>query len=287
MTATSDDRQQDHPDSFNTRALSLLLVLIAACFAANDLLAALAMWGPRVWKLQGPMVAFVVNMLVVGAIWVLSKLKPSRVRAIALPLLLALVAWMGFGALLAMGKVLVATHTLWGPWAWQTTVMLAGNLVIGVGAIWAMLWMRPWKALQILDDEPVSPATRKAKNLLGMSALVAAPGALVLYYGAFSEGHPNAMFSNRPVPLWVAIFAIACWLLSQAINKWWWYFSADEYERRADDFGNLLGWAVFLIVTPAWWVAARAGLLPHMDAMVLWVVAVGVSAVGYFWRRNH
>ncbi len=84
--------------------------------------------------------------------------------------------------------------------------------------------------------------------------------------------HPFAFFSNSPVPVWIAIFAIGSWLLGQAINKWWWYFSADEHERKADDLGNLAGWALFMVVTPAWWVAARAGLLPQPNAMLLWLL---------------
>ena len=90
--------------------------------------------------------------------------------------------------------------------------------------------------------------------------MICAAGSVVLYFGTFSKEHPAAFFSNSPVPLRIAIFAIASWLLGQVINKWWWYFSTDEHEQKADDLGNLTGWALFFTVTPAWWVAARAGL---------------------------
>jgi len=226
------------------------------------------------------------NLLIVGAIWVLSRRRRTGPGAAVLSVLLALVAFMGFSVVATVVKIQVAAHLLPGPLRWQTAWALTSNLFICVAAIWSFFWIKPWKGVED-PDEPLSPSTRKSKKLFGLSGLAAIPGTLVLYYGTFSKEHPAAMFSNSQVPLWVALFAITSWLLSQAINKWWWYFSADEHERRADDFGNLLGWALFMIVTPAWWVASRAGLLPHMDAMVLWLIAVWISAIGYFWRKSH
>ena len=81
------------------------------------------------------------------------------------------------------------------------------------------------------------------------------------------------------------MFAIACWLVSWAIG-WWWYVSADELEQRASDVGLLLGGFLFAMVTPAWWVAARADLLPQPNAMVLWCIVNVVWMIGWFWRRN-
>jgi hypothetical protein len=156
---------------------------------------------------------------------------------------------------------------------------------MGAGAIWGLLRLKPWKARKV-SVEPVSPRTRRTNKLLGLAVLVTVPGTLALAFGTMNIDHPLALFSNSPVPLWIAIFAIASWLLGQAINKWWWYFSADEHERKADDFGNLVAWALFVTVTPAWWVAARAGLLPPPNAMLLWLVAVWVAAIGWYWRRH-
>jgi len=39
-------------------------------------------------------------------------------------------------------------------------------------------------------------------------------------------------------------------------------------------------------VTPAWWVAARAGLAPQPDAMILWMAAIMVSTIGWSWQRH-
>ena len=166
--------------------------------------------------------------------------------------------------------------------------MVAVDLLMGVGAICGLLWLKPWRVWKG-SGEPVSPRTRRTSKLFWLSTVVVAVSGLALILGSKlpdSKDMTFGMFANSPVYPGIAIFAIVGWLLGIAINKWWWYFSADEHERRADDFGSLLGWALFLTVTPAWWVAARAGLLPQPNAMVLWLAAGWVSAIGYFWRRN-
>jgi xanthosine utilization system XapX-like protein len=278
MMVKTEGAHEDGPARLSPAALSVLLGIIAACFSFNDLLAWNAL---RAWQ---PLGVLALNLLMVGAIWGLLKLKPSKPKAVALLYLLGIVAFAGFAASASVVKVLVATQTLSGPWPGQTVWVFASNLLIGVGAIWGLSRLKPWKELKG-SDELLSPSTRKAKTLLGLSGLICAASFVALYSGAFSKAHPAAFFSSSPVPLWIGIVAIVGWLLGQAINKWWWYFSADEHQRKADDVGNLAGWALFFVVTPAWWVAARAGLLPQPNAMLLWVIAVGVSATGYYWRR--
>jgi hypothetical protein len=203
------------------------------------------------------------------------------------------IALNGFANATGILAGLLGLKIFWGQGVWHalwtiavtlrlTLCILAVDLLIGAGAIWGLLKLKPWRG----SGEPVSPATRRTSKLLVLSGVVTAVGALVLLVSTFERGNPFGLFSNSRVSPGVAVFAITTWLLGQAINKWWWYFSADEHERKADDFGNLVGWALFMIATPAWWVAARAGLLPQPDPMVLWAVAVGVSAIGWFWQRN-
>ena len=109
---------------------------------------------------------------------------------------------------------------------------------------------------------------------------------LALFGGAFSKDHPMDAFSNSPLPLWIAIVAIPSWLLARVIREGW-RNSADEHERRASDFGRNAAAGMFFAVTPAWWIAARAGLMPQPDAMVLWMLTMLVSTIGWSWRRNY
>jgi hypothetical protein len=200
-----------------------------------------------------------------------------------LSLLLGGVALAGFRVATGVLKVLIATNTLSAPWPWQTAVMLASNLLIGVGAIGVLLWLKPWQEARRVD-EPVSPATRRANKLYWLKEFLAALAMVALIFGAYSKDHPFALFSNSPVPLWIAIVAIASWLLARVLREGW-RNSADEHERRASDFGRNAATGVFLALTPAWWVAARAGLMPQPDAMILWIITMVVSTIGWSWQR--
>jgi hypothetical protein len=282
MMARTEDTYEQQPESPGTPAVSVLLALLAVCFTANDLLAAKKFSGPPGWT---PLLLIAVNLLLVGLIWSLLRFKPSRLGTAASAVLLVLVALMGFGAAGDILKVLVSTRTLWGPWAWQTVFMLASNLFIGVGAIWILVSLKPWKGWKA-PDEPVSPATRRTRMLFGLSGVVSILGMVALILGTSDKEDPFGVWSNRQnVSPGFAIAAIAIWLLSIAI-AWRWYFSADEHERRANDVGHLFGGGLFMAVTPVWWIASRAGLVPPPDAMIIWYATVVAMGIGWAWYRN-
>jgi hypothetical protein len=231
----------------------------------------------------------------------LTEDRPPSLKTAALPVLLGFVALIGISAAAGMVGSMLATHTFWGPWGWPPTVIFAACLLISAGAIWGLLRLKPWERW----GEPVSPATRRTRRtrrLYWLTELVVTLAALAVIYGTqlvqgknvpkdlpfgvFSHGmdDPFGMFSNRPVSPGIAIFAITSWVLAMAIGLWR-YLSADEFERKANDFGKLVAFRVFYTVTPAWWVAARADLLPQPNAMVLWLVTLWVVLITSFWRR--
>ena len=282
MMAKGEHGQAYRPPELKTAALPVLLGLLAVCFSVNDLLAATALPESRAWQ---PLAVLAMNLVMVGAIWALSRLKPSLVKAAALSLLLGAMAFAGFSVAVTILKVLVATKTLSGPWTWQTTVVFAANLLIGVGAIGSFLWLKPWNGWRG-GREPVSPATRRSNRYYWLKELLGALAMLALFLGAFSKEQPFAIVSNSPVPAWIAVVAITSWLLARVLREWW-RSSADEHERRASDFGRNAAAGVFLAVTPAWWVAARAGLAPQPDAMALWILTMVASTIGWSWRRYH
>ncbi len=104
-----------------------------------------------------------------------------------------------------------------------------------------------------------------------MTSAALAMAALVI--GAFRKDQPFGLFSNGPVPVWAALVAIVSWLLARGLREWW-RASSDEHEQHASDVGRNAAAGVFFALTPAWWVAARAGLAPQPDAMVLWMITM-------------
>ena len=206
--------------------------------------------------------------------------RPPTLKTTALSGLLGFMVLFGVSGVAGIVRVLLATKTVLQPWAWQTVGLMAVNLLVAAVGIWGLSRLKPWKGW----GEPVSPATRRTHKLYWLKELLALLAMLALIFGAYSKGRPFAILSNSPVPLWVAAVAITSWLLARGLREWW-RSSADEHERRASDFGRNAAAGFFLAVTPAWWVAARAGLVPQPDAMALWIITMVVSTIGWSWRR--
>jgi hypothetical protein len=202
--------------------------------------------------------------------------RPPRLRTAALAMLLGVLALFGLAAVAGWVRDVLSDPRVGG---WSSIRVVALPLLIGIGAIAGLVWLKPWSR-----GGPVSPATRKANGLFALSGLVGLPGILALFFGTMRRDDPFAPFSNGAIAPVIAVAAILGWLLSMLL-AWWWYFSADEHERQANDFAFLVGGVLFLTATPVWWVAARAGLLPPPNAMVLWLAASAVWAIGWFWRR--
>lgn len=288
----------------------------------------------------------------------------SALLSVLLSAVLVLVALFGLVRVNAVVKVLIATGTLLGPWAWQTMLVLGTGLLMCTVPVAAVLWLKPWKAIAAISDEPrdedgpenfkpaiisgllaflalaglaaaagvvsavfhdprikhpvnwltwahvatflliglgalwgvirlkpwarreqLSPSMRRTNALFGLSGLIATASCLAVIFGTQSKGNHFTPFTNAPLTLWVALFAIITWIVSWVV-AWWWYASADEHEQRASDVGLLFGGFLFAVVTPVWWVAARAGLAPQPNAMILWLGLNMIWTIGWMWRRN-
>jgi hypothetical protein len=205
--------------------------------------------------------------------------RPMSNKLAALAFVLGIVALMGlFSAAELVLWVIFKNDFVWdSAQGRRVMIVLPLSLLIGAAALWGLVRLKPWAG-------PISPTTRKTNILFYVSGLVAVPGALALHFGTLSPENRYELFSNSPISPGIAVFAITSWLLALALS-WWWYYSADEHERKAYDFGSLFGHGLFITATPAWWVAARAGLLPRPDAMVLWCVTMTVITIGWFWYR--
>lgn len=206
--------------------------------------------------------------------------RPVSAKAQLLSLLLAIVALAGYSAAFGVVGAVLFDPDIKHPVNPMTWVFMAVFAAVGAAATWGLVRLKPWAS-----RGPVSPATRRTNNLFTLSGLVTVPGVLALYLATFSKEDPNAIFSSSPIAPWIAIFASASWLLGMVV-AWWWYFSADEHERSANDQGGLISGGLFATVTPMWWVAARAGLVPPPDAMVLWITVMLVWTAVWFWHRH-
>ena len=158
---------------------------------------------------------------------------------------------------------------------------LAVALVALVGCIWGVIFLRPWPR----RDEPVSPRTRKAYNLLLLSGVLGGVIGIALAISTISMDEPMAMFSNSPMAPAIVVPVLAVWLLIVPLLSWQWHRSVDEHEAEAYKFGGLAGLYLYAFLAPAWWLAARGGLVPAPDTMVIYLIVLGVWCIGWFWRR--
>ena len=188
---------------------------------------------------------------------------PAKVMTVALAVMLGCLMLSGAVGTAVILRVLIARQTLLGPWGWQVPTFLVIDLLVVVAAIWGLWRLKPWQGWTG-PREPVSPATQKANRLFGLKELLGLAAVLALVCGARD---PIKAFSNSPLSPGVAIFAIAAWLLARALLV-------------------LVGAGLFLAVTPAWWVAARGGLLPQPNVMILWAVTMLATSFGWSWYRG-
>lgn len=206
--------------------------------------------------------------------------QPVGVKTAALSVLFGFVGLSLLGGAAWTLGVLIFDATFRAKANWALAIVIGVIVLVGTAALWASARLKP-----STRHEPVSPATKKTHALFGLSGVVATIACVAVMIDTMDAQQPSNFFSNSPITLWVALFAIACWLISWVI-AWLWYFSADEHEQRASDVGLLYGGLLFAVVTPVWWVAARAGLASQPNAMVLWFIVNVVWTIGWFWRRN-
>ncbi len=305
MMAISEAQKEARPASLTFAMLSVLLSVVLGHVALFGLVRlnivvkvlsdANLLWGPVHWATTGRVGMYLLICIgaVAGVLWLrpwkvvmaLSREpqdedRPETLKISTMSILLGFLGLAGLsGAAGVVGAVLFDPR-IHHPVNWLTWAYFALYFLIGAGALWGLVRLKPWT-----KREPMSPSTRKTNALFGLSGLVATASCLALIFSSWSKGNPFGPFSDSPVALWVALFVIASWLLSWAI-AWLWYFSADEHEQRASDVGLMIGGLLFAVVTPAWWVAARAGLMPQPNAMLLWLVVNVVWSIGWLWRRN-
>lgn len=306
MMAKTEDPGVARPVSLTFALLSVLLTVVlghVVLFAlvrldamARVLAGANLLWGPVHWQTTGMLGAYLLlgAGAIAGVIWLrpwgvivaMSREArggdgPEDLKPAVMSILLGLLALAGLSAAAGVVGAVLYDPRIKHPVNWLSWAYFALYLLIGLGAIWALVRLKPWTR-----REPMSPSTRKTNALFGLGGILATVSCLaVIVHTMQGGGNAFAFFSNSPVAPWVAVFAIATWLLSWAIS-WLWYFSADEHEQRASDVGLLFGGLAFAVVTPAWWVAARAGLMPQPNAMALWLAVNLIWTGGWLWRRN-
>jgi hypothetical protein len=194
-------------------------------------------------------------------------------------LALALLFASGFAFGAAMGAA-TNSDPNWG----RVALSLAASLVVGAGAVWGLKRLKPWQR----SDEPVSPNTRKANNLMLASGAIGAVIGVVFVLSTVMAGErpdPLMIVSNGPLAAWVAGSLIALWLVVMPLVYFAWLKAVDEHELQAYNFGGAIALHLYYFILPAWWVGWRGGFLPEISHAAIFAVVTVAWCIGWFWRR--
>jgi hypothetical protein len=213
----------------------------------------------------------------------ISEERPDQDRAITVKTV-ALSTLLGMIVLLSMGVVAGAGFALLDGSSKQgrAILIIAVGLAAGLAALVGLMRLKPWAG----SGEPMSPKTRKANKMLALAALLGGLFGAALSISTVSMDNPWALFSNSPMSPWIVIPAIAVWLSIVPAISWQWHRSIDEHEAEAYKFGGVASLYLYAFLTPAWWLAWRAGLVPAPETMVIYLLVISVFGIGWFWRRS-
>jgi hypothetical protein len=203
----------------------------------------------------------------------------AGLKTVVLSAVLGLILLFSVGAIAGAGFALLDGEADTSPAT--VAILVAVALAAALLAAWGLLRLKPWAGA----DEPMSPKTRKARTLLFASGALGGVIGAVLALATISMDDPFALYSNSPLPSALVIPILAVWFLVVPVISLQWHRSADEHEKESYQFGALAAIYLYAFIAPAWWLAARAGLMPRADSMVIYLIVLGVWLVGWFWRR--
>lgn len=159
----------------------------------------------------------------------------------------------------------------------KAAAILGAMLLLAGGIAYAM-----WRLWPQMRDEPVAPRVRNARRILIAACLLGAPLGFVI--GISGEG-PGEIFGNTPISPVIAAAIIVSWLIIGPLVTWLWWRQIDEHEAGAYREGGLIAAHAYLFVSPAWWIATRAGWLPPQDPMLVLLAVCLVWCLVWFVRR--
>jgi hypothetical protein len=95
----------------------------------------------------------------------------------------------------------------------------------------------------------------------------------------------RVVLGNGPVSPVLAAGLIAAWLIPGPLLTWLWWRQIDEHEAGAYREGAVVAIHAYVFLTPAWWIATRAGWLPPQEPMLVLFAVSLVWGLVWFVRR--
>ena len=132
---------------------------------------------------------------------------------------------------------------------------------------------------------PMSPRRRRYWSAIGLAALTGFVGGSWLLRDRSEGGGTLDLLSNGPISPGFAAGAAILWVAGIAICTILYHRAIDDHEEQAWLRAGLAGWYAFAFPAPAWWLLHRAGMVPPVDAMLLFAGSLAVNAIVYLWFK--
>ncbi len=155
------------------------------------------------------------------------------------------------------------------------------GIIAGIVLLAGLVGYAMWRFWPREVPEPVSRRVRSARNVLLATAAIGLPLGFII---GMTDGGLESLMSNGPVSPALAGLYIALWLAVFPLTLVWWR-TIDEHEADAYRDGALFAAHAYLLVTPAWWMATRAGWLPAQEPMLVLLFVSSVWSAVWFYRR--
>ncbi|WP_086618422.1 hypothetical protein [Erythrobacter tepidarius] len=157
-----------------------------------------------------------------------------------------------------------------------------GALIAGVVLLAGLVALGMWWFWPRSGREPVAPRVQSARRLVVLAIALGLPFGFLL---GLSEEGSGTLFSNAPVSAGIAAISMLMWLILGPLITWLWWQKIDEHEAGAYREGALVAAHAYLFITPAWWLASRAGWLPQIEPMLMLVAVAVIWSAVWFVRR--
>lgn len=119
---------------------------------------------------------------------------------------------------------------------------------------------------------------------LSLSALLGFSSVIALRIGV-GDRPASDLFSDTTFDPRVAVILSALWVCGMGLSIFLYHRNIDDHEKQAYLWGGLAGFYAIVFPAPAWWLLARAQMMPPVDGMILFLFAVIANGIVYMWLK--
>jgi hypothetical protein len=141
----------------------------------------------------------------------------------------------------------------------------------------------------VMTDNHKSLGEAKEKKhqsrLIGLFITSCIAGIVIGFSSKIGANLGEKFISNGPISQVTAIIVATLWAIFVPILFFKSHKIADEHENIAYLWSGTIGSYFMMIATPIWWLIGRAKIVPPVDAMIIMMATVFISALVALWIK--